>query len=461
MSVSDLFCSRCGTRNEGDSVFCRKCGASLAAAPPPPAPSVVPTPPPPAPVTPTYHAAPKRRNLLPIAAMGIIIILLLVVVLIEGIIMVMPRGSAQEVGATLSVLQGQAFVERGGQGDWIEAGEDFIVQAGDRVRVADASHALLTFLEDTTTEVRALTELKITGLEAVQGRRVVIRLNLETGEIWNRIAALPADSLHEVTTVAAKVVCHGSEYGMAVDGVGTTWLTGREGDVDVTGAGQTVKLGPGETLLVEVGSPPVSYRAVAVVPTPPVVESSSPVSYTLQSADLPTFLNQPLPSATPTNTPTATPTRRPATPTPLRPTATPTRRAQPTATTPVCPTNCPTFRINVPSGGPPYGLFGIEWDVLGGQVPSGYSYVLRFSQDKASWNRTPPLRWKDSQGQGELWTEGGHVKAEVHGPGPGLWYWQVCIVQSETGPSCCCGPTDPHPITHERDEGGCPDGHCW
>jgi hypothetical protein len=376
-----------------------------------------------------------------------------VVILVEGVIIVMPRGSAEEVGATLSVLQGQAFVERGGQGDWIQAGEEFIVQAGDRIRVADASHALLTFIEDTTTELRALTELKITGLEAVQGQRVVIRIDLEAGEIWNRIAALPADSVHEVTTVAAKVVCRGSAYGAAVDQMGTTWVTGVEGSAEVSGAGQTVQLDPGETLVVEVGSPPVAYRDVAVAPTVPAVEASSPMSVTLESADLPTFLNEPLPTGTPTNTPTATPTRRPPTATPRPPAPTATQRPRPTATTPMCPPNCPTFRINVPSGAPPRGLFGIEWDVLGGQVPSGYSYVLEFSQDQASWGRTPPLRWKDSQGQGELWEAGGHMHAEIHGPGPGNWYWRVCIVRSETGPSCCCGPS--HVIIHERDDDGC------
>jgi hypothetical protein len=90
--------------------------------------------------------------------------------------------------------------------------------------------------------------------------------------------------------------------------------------------------------------------------------------------------------------------------------------------------------------------------VLYAPVPAGYSFVLEFSQDQASWGRTPVLKWKDSQGQGELWEQAGHMNAEIHGPGPGNWYWRVCIVRTATGPSCCCGPS--HTIVHERGDGG-------
>jgi hypothetical protein len=255
-----------------------------------------------------------------------------------------------------------------------------------------------------------------------------------------------------VRTLAATVTCHGSEYGLVVDEMGTTWINGKDGRVEVAAGGSTTPLAPGDTLMVEVGSPPVSYASVAVVPTAPAGETSGQVASQVEAADMPTFLNQPLPTGTPTNTPSPTATSKPAPPAPS-PTAT--RRPQPTATTPVCPQNCPTFRINVPSSARPYGVFGIEWDVLGGSVPAGFAYVLEFSQDQASWGRTPPLRWKDAQGQGELWQAGGHTNAEIHGAGPGKWFWRVCIVRSEAGPSCCCGPS--HTIEHQRDDGGCSD----
>ena len=227
--------------------------------------------------------------------------------------------------------------------------------------------------------------------------------------------------------------------------------------MEVPGNGQTVPLAAGDTVVVELGSAPMSYREVAALPTPPAGEVTGPVSTTLESVDMPTFLNQPLPTGTATNTPTATPTRRPAPPTP-RPTSIPTSRPRPTATTPACPSNCPTLRINVPHTAPPHGMFGIEWDVLGAPVPSGYSYVLEFSLDQASWQRTPLLQWKNQQGQGEMWEEGGHMHAEIRGPGPGNWYWRVCLVAvaDPAGPSCCCGPS--HTIIHTRDD-TCPDHH--
>jgi hypothetical protein len=456
MSSSDIFCSSCGARNESDAAFCSSCGARLVAPPPPPAVEKAPPAPPPAaagtPPAAAVPAAPKRSSPLPLLLAVGVIVVLLVVVLIEAVIILLPQGTTTRAGATLSVLQGQVLLQKGGRGDWTEVAQDLVVETGDRIRTADASQAVLTLAEGTTTELRELTELTIDELEVVPGQRIVIRLDVELGEIWNRVAELPAESVHEVTTLAAKVTCHGSQYGLAVNEAGTTWVRGQEGSVEVAAGGSTVPLAPGDTLMVELGSPPVSYASVAMVPTPPMGETSGGPMPSLQGADMPTFLNQPLPTGTPTNTPSPTATSRPVQPT-SSPTAT--RRPPPTPTTPVCPANCPTFRINVPSGAPPYGLFGVEWDVLGGSVPAGYSYVLEFSQDQSSWGRTPPLRWKDSQGIGELWETRGHMNAEIHGAGPGNWYWRVCIVKSETGPSCCCGPS--HTIVHERDT--CSDGH--
>jgi hypothetical protein len=444
MSRSDVFCSSCGARNDPDAVFCSSCGARLATAPPPPPPSVAAVRPP-----------AKKGNPLPLLlAVGAIVVLLLVV-LAEAVLIMLPQGPAAGGEAIVSALQGQTLLQKGGQGDWMEVVGSVAVEAGDRIRTSDASYAVLNFMEGTTTDLGALTELTIGELEIAPGKRVVIKLDLEVGEVWNRIAELPADSVHEISTLAATVTCHGSQYGLSVNETGTTWVRGQGGRVEVTAGGSTVPVAPGDTLMVELGSAPVSYASVAMVPTAPAGESPENATSELQGADMPTFLNQPLPTGTPTNTPPPTATSRPVQPTPS-PTAT--RRPPPTPTTPVCPANCPTFRINVPSGAPPYGLFGIEWDVLGGSVPAGYSYVLEFSQDQSSWGRTPPLTWKDSQGVGELWETSGHMNAEVHGPGPGNWYWRVCIVGSETGPSCCCGPS--HAIAHQRDTcSDCSDGH--
>jgi hypothetical protein len=456
MSSSEILCSNCGARNGPDAAFCSSCGARLVA-PPPAVEGVVPPPPfaASAPASPAPLGASKKSNPLPLLLAVGAIIVLLVVVLVEAVVILLPQGTMVQSEAIVSTLAGQTMLQRGGKGEWMEVVGSAAVEAGDRIRTSDASQAVLALMEGTTTDLSALTELRISELDVLPGKKVVIRLDLEVGEIWNRIAELPADSVHEISTMAAVVTCRGSEYGLAASETGTTWVRGHDGVVEVAGGGSRMLVVPGDTLVVEVGSPPVSYGAVAMVPTAPAGESVEEVSAQLQGADMPTFLNQPLPTGTPTHTPTATPTTRPPTPTQPRPTATATRRPQPTATTRACPSNCPTFRINVPSGAPPYGLFGIEWDVLGGSVPAGYAYVLEFSQDQNSWGRTPPLTWKDSQGQGELWEAGGHINAEIHGPGPGNWYWRVCIVRSETGPSCCCGPS--HTIVHERDT--CSDGH--
>jgi len=151
-------------------------------------------------------------------------------------------------------------------------------------------------------------------------------------------------------------------------------------------------------------------------------------------------------------TPTDTPTALPPTGTPLPPT--PTRRPVPSAT-PVPPTRtprptptmtCPTLKINVPSAAPAWGIFGIEWDSTS-PLPAGWEYALEFRPEtcvpswKCVWTRLPvPLDW---------WEQGGHLNAQVRGPGEaGIWYWRVCLVNmaDPSGPSVCCG--EPFRIAH-------------
>jgi len=438
MSASRIFCPSCGAENKAQDRFCIACGGALPVAAPP----VV------ARAAPTTEARKKGSNWPLLVTMGAVFILLLVVV-VEAVVIVMSPGTVQEMGATLSAVDGKVLVQEGGQGNWMEVAEDFVIQAGDRIRVGGGSKALLTFLENTTTELRAFTELTVTELESVEGQPVAISLDLQLGEIWNRIGDLPAASLHEVTTVAARMISHGSEYGVAANGAGTTWLTGHEGEIEVTGGGQTVQLLPGDMLVVEPGSPPESYQeaVVALEEEEEEEEEEEPdisVDCNLESIDLWSFGNEPLaeeyrePAETPTHTPTATATSRPThTPT-STPTATATR------------ISCPTLTIKLPSGAPPVLPFGIEWDVTGAPVPSGYGYTLDFSQDQASWQRASIWR---------IWQEGGYMHAEVQGPGEGHFYWRVCLVNvaDPTGPSECCGAS--HLIIHERPEREEPDDY--
>lgn len=422
MDASGTLCPRCGAQNKSRDPFCASCGARLAAAPPPP------TGPEPLP-EPAYEAPNRPSNLPLLVTMGVVLLLLLLVV-IEGVIILLPQRVFQEVGATLLTVDGKIFVQSGGEGDWVEVAEQHIIQAGDRIRVAGASQALLTFLEGTATELRPFTEVTVAELELLEGQPVLISLDLQLGEMWNRIGSLPPDSWHEVSTTAARIVSHGREYGVAVNDPGTTWLTGHEGEIDVTGAGQTVILGPGDMLVVEPGSAPVPYEEVAMAPSPPVQWPIDSLDDTLEGVDLPTFLNEPFPTNTPTpareatHTPTATST--------ATPTATATR------------VNCPTLIINAPSTARPRGVFGMEWDAIGAPIPAGWGFALEFSQDpspQAAWQRAQPDR---------IYQEGGHWKAELHGPGPGHWYWRVCLVSEPTAPSQCCG--EPHTIDHQGDE---------
>jgi len=440
MSAPDVFCSSCGVRNDADAAFCRSCGARLAKpAPPPPVETVPPPPPVTAAYAPAAQPASAKSSPVPLLlALGAIAVLLLVV-LVEAVLIVMPRGTVSRAGgATLSLLQGQVELQKRGQSDWVAVVQNASVEAGDRIRTAESSHAVLSFMEGTTTQLSELTELTIRELQVVPGNKVVIRLDLGLGEVWNRIAELPADSLHEVTTAAATVICRGSEYGIAVNELGTTWVRGQDGRVEVTGGGSTVPAAPGDTLMVELGQAPVSYSAVAMVPTAPVSEGTVEVTSSIEGADMPTFLNRPLPTATATNTPPPTSTPRPV---PPSPTPTATTRPQPTATP--RQVDCPTITIREPSRAPARGPFGIEFDHSA--EPGGFEWVVEFRQPNGPWNRAEPVPANVSK-RGQYWM------AELRSPGEGEYGWRVCLVKANDlrGPVVCCSPE--HMITHTTDE---------
>jgi hypothetical protein len=433
MSASRISCPSCGATNKAQDRFCTSCGATLPAAPPP----VV------APPRPMVEARPKTSNWPLLVTMGAVFILLILVIA-EAVIILLPSAPVQEMGATLSVVEGKVFVQEGGKGNWMEVAEDLVIQAGDRIRVGGGSSALLTFVEDTYTELRSFTELTVADLQLAEGQPFVASLDLAMGDIWNRIGDLPADSVHEVTTAAARMVAHGSEYGVAADGQGTTWLTGHEGEILVAGGGQSVLLLPGDTLVVEPGSAPVPYEEgiVAADEEDEEEESEVPVACSLESIDLWTFGNRPLvdeyvePTEAPADTPTSTATAT------REPTKTATATSTATATRPPCP----TLSINVPSHCYPRRACGLEWD-SSGPIPGGYEFGIEYSGDQVNWTRLAvPLDpyW---------YQEGGHFKAVIHGPGAGTWYWRICLVNASNtgGPSECCGP--PHAIEHSRDDG--------
>jgi hypothetical protein len=206
-----------------------------------------------------------------------------------------------------------------------------------------------------------------------------------------------------------------------------------------------VPVAPGDTLMVQVGSTPVSYGQVAMVPTAPVAEETSEVGIaSVQGGDMPTFLNQPLPTGTPTNTPVPTSTPRP-TQAPASPTAT--SRPQPTATRSV---DCPTITIREPSVAPAQGPFGIEFDRQPGK-PAGYEWAVEFRQPNGPWNRAQPVP-ASVEKRGQFWM------AEVRAPGEGEWHWRICLVASDNlgGPSYCCSVRNV--ITHQVQDDG--DGGC-
>ena len=123
--------------------------------------------------------------------------------------------------------------------------------------------------------------------------------------------------------------------------------------------------------------------------------------------------------------------------------ASPTVPPKPTATT--ASILCPSLRISLgPSRTRPKQTFGIQFERTG-QIPAGYDYVVEFSGDNASWNRTQPIPARVRE-------DGAYWMAETSGPGvDGTFYWRICLVDTADpgGPAVCC-TQPPHKIVHTR-----------
>jgi hypothetical protein len=166
-----------------------------------------------------------------------------------------------------------------------------------------------------------------------------------------------------------------------------------------------------------------------------VVVASAPTSTTFQSTP-----GDATPGAAVASPTVGAATLAPATATIV---ASPTAPAEPTATT--ASVLCPSLRITLPpSQTRPKQTFGIQFDRTGA-MPAGYDYIVEFSGDNATWNRTQPIPARVRE-------DGAHWMAETSGPGvEGTFYWRICLVKTTDpgGPALCC-TQPPAKIVHTR-----------
>lgn len=203
---------------------------------------------------------------------------LLMAMIIIGVIAIRGSlGKAIDQTATLIQVEGTVEVLPNGSETWYAASNGSIIQAGDRVRTAALSQAMLKAFDGSITKLDDQTEVTIAQMKARRdGSYRVIVLHQWLGETHHRVEPLPDRfSRFQIETSTAVAAVRGTEFTVAIERNGTTQVRVLEGLVKVTAEESTVEVMERQETSVMLHQPPLAARRV-VVPLPQPLPTESP-----------------------------------------------------------------------------------------------------------------------------------------------------------------------------------------
>ncbi len=156
----------------------------------------------------------------------------------------------------LSIIDGTVDVAHG-TAAFARVPDGQVLNAGDRVRTAEQSHAVVTFLDASTIELEPGTIVTVVQTTATQSGTITIELQQSIGRTWSSVQRLlRADSKFELRTPAATAVVRGTGFVTDVLISGATTVTTVDGSVEVSAQTQTVVVPAGSLTTVQPGAPP-------------------------------------------------------------------------------------------------------------------------------------------------------------------------------------------------------------
>lgn len=155
-----------------------------------------------------------------------------------GFVLALALGSAGLLGGgralgsstTITVIGGSVSVRHGAAGTFVAAVDGEVLNAGDAVRTADASRAVLTYFEGSTVTIEPNTELAIDAA-AANGSDTIVEMTQTIGRTWHVVTkVVTGGSKYEVRTPASTASVRGTAFTVDTDGT-TTTITTTEGTV--------------------------------------------------------------------------------------------------------------------------------------------------------------------------------------------------------------------------------------
>jgi len=163
---------------------------------------------------------------------------------------------ASAAAMVLSIIDGTVDVAHG-TAAFARVPDGQVLNAGDRVRTAEQSHAVVTFVDASTIELEPGTIVTVVQTTATQSGTITIELQQSIGRTWSSVQRLlRADSKFELRTPAATAVVRGTGFVTDVLISGATTVTTVDGSVEVSAQTQTVVVPAGSLTTVQPGAPP-------------------------------------------------------------------------------------------------------------------------------------------------------------------------------------------------------------
>jgi branched-chain amino acid transport system substrate-binding protein len=156
-----------------------------------------------------------------------------------------------------STTGGNLSVMKAGTDSWTGAQVGTELEIGDTIKTGEDSNAEITFVEGTTIELQAGTEIEVDSLATTDIGSSTIVLKQKIGSIVFRVTKIidPA-SRYEVETPTGAVAVRGSTMQVSVTEDGTTRACNLEGDIWAIAQGVELQIPQGSCCIIRPGQPP-------------------------------------------------------------------------------------------------------------------------------------------------------------------------------------------------------------
>jgi hypothetical protein len=194
-------------------------------------------------------------------------VFLVLLALVLALCMALVGCGQPPAAAVVSESEGYLTVKAGDTANWTEAEVGMTLEPTDIIRCGDNSSAEITFLDGSTIELEAGTEIEVAELSiSTETDSAIIRLKLVIGSIVFRVVNIvDPSSRYEVETPTGEVAIRGSAVQITVSEDGTTLVCNLEGGIWAIAQGVELEVPEGECCVIRSGQPP---QLVVVFPDP-------------------------------------------------------------------------------------------------------------------------------------------------------------------------------------------------